>query len=79
MSALDRRIAELFFCWDIFNVFLGGMFAGSVLQQLESIVKKPSSLLSVIGKALPASSNFFINTMILKVILPDHDSRGTTG
>ena len=67
MSGLDRRIATLFFNWDIFNVFLGGMFAGSALSQLENIIQKPSSLLSVVGTALPASSNFFVNTMILKV------------
>lgn len=69
LSALDRRIATLFVFWDVFNVFLGGMFAGSAFSQLGVIINKPGSIPSVIGTALPASSNFFINTLILKVSL----------
>ncbi len=68
LSALDRRIATLFVHWDVFNVFLGGMFAGSAFSQLGVIIAKPGSIPSVIGTALPASSNFFINTLILKVL-----------
>ena len=67
LSALDRRIATLFVFWDVFNVFLGGMFAGSAFSQLGVIINKPGSIPSVVGTALPASSNFFINTLILKV------------
>ena len=69
LSALDRRIATLFVFWDVFNVFLGGMFAGSAFSQLGVIINKPGSIPSVIGTALPASSNFFINTLILKACL----------
>ena len=67
LSGLDRRIATLFVFWDVFNVFLGGMFAGSAFSQLGVIINKPGSIPTVIGTALPASSNFFINTLILKV------------
>ncbi|KAK9864060.1 hypothetical protein WJX84_009179 [Apatococcus fuscideae] len=66
LSGLDRRIATLFVFWDVFNVFLGGMFAGSAFSQLGVIINKPGSIPTVIGTALPASSNFFINTLILK-------------
>ena len=41
LSGLDRRICELFFFWDVFNVFLGAMFGGAIFSQLGASIKDP--------------------------------------
>lgn len=42
LSALDRRCADLFFYWDVFNVFLGALFGGTVLAELKTFLQDPS-------------------------------------
>ncbi|KAL3131896.1 hypothetical protein ABBQ38_007601 [Trebouxia sp. C0009 RCD-2024] len=64
LSALDRRICELFFYWDVFNVFLGAMFGGAIFSQLKASITDPVGIPSFLGTALPSSSNFFINYVI---------------
>ena len=44
LSQLDRRICELFFFWDVFNVFLGAMFGGAIFSQLGTSIKDPGEL-----------------------------------
>jgi len=46
LSQLDRRICELFFFWDVFNVFLGAMFGGAIFSQLGSSIKDPGQMLT---------------------------------
>ena len=70
LSSLDRRICSLFFYWSTWNVFLGAMLGGSAFSQLGIIVNNPGSIPRIIGTALPASSNFFINYVIIQVSLP---------
>lgn len=70
LSSLDRRICSLFFYWSTWNVFLGAMLGGSAFSQLGIIVNNPSTIPKIIGTALPASSNFFINYVIIQVSLP---------
>lgn len=43
LSQLDRRICELFFFWDVFNVFLGAMFGGAIFSQLGTSIKDPGA------------------------------------
>ena len=69
LSSLDRRICSLFFYWSTWNVFLGAMLGGSAFSQLGIIVNNPNALPRIIGTALPASSNFFINYVIIQVSL----------
>ncbi|KAL0050237.1 hypothetical protein WJX82_006955 [Trebouxia sp. C0006] len=64
LSQMDRRICELFFFWSVFNVFLGAMFGGAIFSQLAQSIKDPASIPSLVGTALPSSSNFFINYVI---------------
>ncbi|CAL5219786.1 g1691 [Coccomyxa viridis] len=66
LSSLDRRICSLFFYWSTWNVFLGAMLGGSAFSQLGIIVNNPGSIPKIIGTALPASSNFFINYVIIQ-------------
>lgn len=66
-TALDRRIGTLFFIWDVFNVFLGAMLGGSTFSQLGRLINDPGSLPMVVGDALPSSSNYFINYIVIQV------------
>ncbi len=50
------------------------MLGGSAFSQLGIIVNSPGAIPRIIGTALPASSNFFINYVIIQVSLP-HASR----
>ena len=60
LSALDRRCADLFYYWDVFNIFLGAMFGGTILAELKTFLSNPSHIWSALGSAIPASSNFFM-------------------
>ncbi|KAK9819243.1 hypothetical protein WJX81_003710 [Elliptochloris bilobata] len=66
LSGLDRRVCALFFQWSVWSVFLGAMLGGSAFSQLGALIDNPASLPSLIGTALPASSNFFINYIIIQ-------------
>ncbi len=44
----------------------GAMLGGSAFSQLGALIDNPASLPSLIGTALPTSSNFFINYMIIQ-------------
>lgn len=67
LSAVDRRIASLYFAWDVFNVFLGGMLGGSIFR-LFNVFKDANFqyIWEAIGTSLPSASNFFINFVILQ-------------
>lgn len=67
LSSLDRRICSLFFYWSTWNVFLGAMLGGSAFSQLGIVINNPGIIPNVIGGALPASSNFFINYILIQV------------
>jgi hypothetical protein len=69
LSQLDRRCAELFFYWDVFNVFLGAMLGGSVLSELPQYVNNPEDIWATLSSAIPASSNFFINYVSYRALV----------
>lgn len=69
LSKLDRRCADLFFYWDVFNVFLGAMLGGSVLSELSNYVNNPSQIWETLSSAIPASSNFFINFVSYRALV----------
>lgn len=68
LSSLDRRIAYLFFIYNIVNGFLFPVIGGSVLQQLGAAIKSPAQIFNLLGTALPAASNYFINLVIVKAL-----------
>ena len=43
------------------------MLGGSAFSQLGIIINNPAAITRIIGTALPASSNFFINYVIIQV------------
>jgi hypothetical protein len=69
LSALDRRCANLFFYWDVFNIFLGALFGGTVLAELRTFLENPSHIWSALGSAIPAASNFFINYVCYRALV----------
>ena len=55
------------------------MLGGSAFSQLGALIDNPASLPTLIGTALPASSNFFINYIIIQArchvsSIPSHDA-----
>ena len=66
LSGLDKRCADLFFYWDVFNVFLGAMLGGSIVAELPTYIKDPSTIWSTLGSTIPASSNFFVNYVAVR-------------
>eukprot|EP01025_Chloroclados_australasicus_P060634 TRINITY_DN7799_c1_g4_i1.p1 TRINITY_DN7799_c1_g4~~TRINITY_DN7799_c1_g4_i1.p1 ORF type:complete len:584 (+),score=30.17 TRINITY_DN7799_c1_g4_i1:939-2690(+) len=66
LSALDRRIAFLFFMWDMFNIFLGGAIGGSITQSLKTAIRSPGDIFKILGESMPNSSNFFLNYVVLR-------------
>lgn len=66
LSDLDCRILLLFFYWDVFNIFFGGMIGGSITQQLNQFINNPQGITTQLGTAMPSSSNFFINYLALR-------------
>lgn len=67
LSGIDRRVATLYFFWNVFNVFLGGMLGGS-LSRLYVFFRtgEVQKALTQIGVSLPSASNFFINFVVLQ-------------
>lgn len=67
LSGIDRRVASLYFFWNVFNVFLGGMLGGS-LSRLYVFFRngEVQKALTQIGVSLPSASNFFINFVVLQ-------------
>lgn len=48
----------------------GAMLGGSAFSQLGALIDNPASLPNLLGTALPASSNFFINYIIIQARCP---------
>ena len=46
------------------------MLGGSAFSQLGALIDNPASLPNLLGTALPASSNFFINYIIIQARCP---------
>ena len=46
------------------------MLGGSAFSQLGALIDNPASLPNLLGTALPASSNFFINYIIIQARWP---------
>jgi len=68
LSKLDLRCAQLFFHWNVWNFFFGSMLGGTFINGLREAVKDPSSIVSILGNAVPAASNYFINYVILRAL-----------
>jgi hypothetical protein len=68
LTELDKRCADLFFHWNWCNFFLQTLLGGAVLNGLRQAINDPSSIVTLLGNAVPASANFFINYVLLRAL-----------
>jgi hypothetical protein len=66
LSSLDLRCAQLFFHWSVWNFFFGTLLGGTVINGLREAINDPGKIVDILGRAIPASSNFFVNYVILR-------------
>eukprot|EP00798_Chlamydomonas_sp_ICE-L_P017208 gene17208-23528_t len=70
LSEMDICIAKYLFQFSVFTVFLGGVLGSAIVQQVNiSLEKGPSEMLELFGTFLPASSNFFLNYLLLRTLV----------
>lgn len=67
-SAVDNHVFQWFIMYQLANVFLL-VAAGSVFSSITDAVDDPSSIVSLLGTALPQVSVFFINFTITKLLV----------
>ena len=66
LSALDRRVCDVYFLFDVVNVFLGTVLGGSLFNSLRTLLQSPGSVLRTLGAAAPTVSSFWMNFLVLQ-------------
>ena len=66
LSAMDLRCADLFFHWNWANFFFQNLLGGTLFNGVRSAVENPSDIITLLGEAVPAASNFFINYVLYR-------------
>ena len=59
-SALDQAVIKGFYSFSLINTFIMGVLGGAFLQQVGAAIASGTTT-ELIGAALPAASNFFLN------------------
>ncbi|KAL4515842.1 hypothetical protein Ndes2526A_g00545 [Nannochloris sp. 'desiccata'] len=59
-SNLDKAVISGFYAFSFLNTFIGAVLGGSFLQQLGAALAD-GDIFTLVGTALPAASNFFLN------------------
>ncbi|KAI6704083.1 hypothetical protein NL676_013219 [Syzygium grande] len=66
LSSLERRSATRYYLFNLVNVFLGSLIAGSAFKQLNSFIhQSPSQIPKTIGMAIPQGATFFITYIMV--------------
>ncbi|KAJ0682071.1 putative calcium-dependent channel, 7TM region phosphate [Helianthus annuus] len=66
ISRLERRSASRYYLFNFFNVFLASVVTGTVLEQLQTFLKKSvNDLPATIGVAIPMKATFFITYIMV--------------
>jgi len=63
-SKRDRGIFTIFFWFQIINIFLASLLAGTffgIIDDIYRLALSPSEVLALLGHKLPSQVNFFIN------------------
>lgn len=68
LSALDLRCASLFYYWNLFNFFVGALLGGTIFNGLRDAIANPRNIIPLLGSAVPASANFFINYVMYRAL-----------
>ena len=48
-------------------MFFGSFIVGTVINQLQQLIKDPTSILTIMGTAAPQTANFFMSYIALQV------------
>ncbi|XWS12876.1 hypothetical protein CRYUN_Cryun37aG0127900 [Craigia yunnanensis] len=66
LSSLERRSATRYYLFNLVNVFLGSIIAGSALDQLNTFIKQSANEIpETIGVAVPMRATFFITYIMV--------------
>ncbi|CAI0467732.1 unnamed protein product [Linum tenue] len=66
VSSLERRSATRFYIFNIVNVFLGSIIAGTAFEQLNTFLNKSTGEIpKIIGVAIPMKATFFITYIMV--------------
>ncbi|XP_021293688.1 calcium permeable stress-gated cation channel 1-like [Herrania umbratica] len=66
ISSLERRSATRYYLFNLVNVFLGSVIAGSALEQLNTFIKQSANEIpKTIGVAVPMRATFFITYIMV--------------
>ncbi|XVF27935.1 hypothetical protein REPUB_Repub14bG0152400 [Reevesia pubescens] len=66
ISSLERRSATRYYLFNLVNVFLGSIIAGSALDQLDTFIKQSANEIpKTIGVAVPMRATFFITYIMV--------------
>ncbi|XWS19374.1 hypothetical protein CRYUN_Cryun31cG0010200 [Craigia yunnanensis] len=66
LSSFERRSATRYYLFNLVNIFLGSIIAGSALEQLNSFIKlSANEIPKTIGVAVPMRATFFITYIMV--------------
>ncbi|KAL5578762.1 hypothetical protein UlMin_011204 [Ulmus minor] len=66
LSSLERRAASRYYLFNIVNVFLANVIAGSALEQLDSFIHQSANdIPKTIGVAIPLKATFFMSYIMV--------------
>ncbi|KAK8642223.1 hypothetical protein V6N13_011578 [Hibiscus sabdariffa] len=66
LSSLERRSATRYYLFNVVNVFLGSVIAGSAMEQLNTFIKQSANEIpKTIGVAVPIRATFFITYIMV--------------
>lgn len=64
-SEIDASQLRKLFIFGAVNVLIGNLVAGSIFNSIETLVERPEETVEAIGSAVPATSRFFLNYVLL--------------
>jgi hypothetical protein len=59
-------VANYYFLFQVFNVFLVFLISNSIFDQISGLIDHPTTIVSLLGDSLPKVANFFTNYIMLQ-------------
>ena len=67
-SLLEASLFQKLAAFNIIQTFFVSALSGSVLKELSSLLDDPTSIVELLGKALPAQSTFFLQLALVQTV-----------
>ncbi|RKP25127.1 hypothetical protein SYNPS1DRAFT_22866, partial [Syncephalis pseudoplumigaleata] len=64
-SRVHLTLMQRYFLFQLINILLVGTFAGTIFSTISSLINQPTLTLTILARAMPNSSTFFINYVLL--------------